>query len=80
MDGEPKKSLADDILDELLPESLEWREKVVAYPLTAMVLSGLGGFVLARRHGSSIIDALASFASNEVDRNISHFLGEDRGE
>ena len=79
-DGEPKGSMADDILDELMPEGLDWRDKVVAYPLTALVLSGLGGFVLGRRHGGAILEALSNFAASEVDRNISNFLGDDRGE
>ncbi len=80
MDGEPRKSLADDVLDELMPEGLDWRDKVVAYPLTALVLSGLGGFVLGRRHGSAILEALSNFAATEVDRNISSILGADRSE
>ncbi len=80
MDGERKNSLADNVLDELLPESLEWRDKVVSYPLTALVLSGLGGFLLGRRHGAAILEALSNFAATEVDRNISNLLGDDPGE
>ena len=73
-------SFADELIDDLLPESLDWRGMVRAYPIPALVVSGLGGFFLGRRHGMAILDALSSFAAGEVDRNVSAFLGRDGGE
>ena len=72
-------SFADDILDELLPDDLDWRRQVRRYPIPALVISGLAGFFLGSRHGAEIISALSSFATREVDRNISNFLGDDVG-
>lgn len=70
-------SFVDGVLDDLLPDDLDWRALVCSYPVPALVLSGLGGFLLGSRHGNEIIRALSRFASREVDRNISTFLGDD---
>ncbi len=76
MEGEERASYADEVLDELLPEDLDWRHLVRSYPLPVLFLSGLGGFFLGRRHGAEIRSALSSFVHREVDRNISRFLGD----
>ncbi len=77
MEGEEKASFVDGILDDVLPEELDWRRLVSSYPIPVLVLSGLGGFFLGSRHGTEILSALSSFATREVDRNISTFLGDD---
>ncbi len=79
MEGEGKDSFADGILDDLLPEDLDWRHLVRSYPILVLVISGLGGFLLGSRHGAEIVSAVSSFATREVDRNISSFLGDDAG-
>ena len=80
MEDEAKTSVADELIDDLLPENLDWRELVCSYPLPALILSGLAGFFLGRRHGAAILEALSDFASREVDRNVSALLGDDRGQ
>ncbi len=80
MEGEAKTSVADEMLDDLLPETLDWRELVCSYPAPALILSGAAGFFLGRRHGTAILEALSDFASREVDRNVSALLGDDRGD
>lgn len=74
---EPRPSLADELLDELLPEGLDWRRLVRNYPIPALIVSGLGGLLLGRSHGTAIVEALSGFASREVDRTVSAFLGDD---
>ena len=76
IEDEAKGSFANGILDDLLPDDLNWRRLVCSYPIPALVLSGLGGFFLGSRHGTEILSALTSFANREVDRNISSFLGD----
>ncbi len=80
MEGEERVSFVDGVLDDLLPEELDWRRLVRSYPLPALVLSGLGGFFLGTRHGTEILSALSNFATSEVDRNISTLLGNDAAE
>lgn len=77
MEGEAKDSFVDGILDDVLPDELDWRDLARSYPLPILLLSGLGGFFLGSRHGHEIVSALSNFATREVDRNISSFMGGD---
>ena len=67
---------SDRIFDELLGEEVEWRRLVRTYPLPALAVAATGGFLLGRRHGPALVAALAAFASGEVSRTLSSFLGE----
>ncbi len=71
------ESIVSDLLDELLPEELDWQEVVRAWPLPAMAVAALGGFLLARSQGPAILQAVGSFASAEVAKNVSSLLGQE---
>ena len=68
---------ADQLLDELLPEELEWRRLVVEYPIASLTAAAVGGYFLGRASGSGIVAALGAFASATVVRNINSLVGED---
>ncbi|MEM7354820.1 MAG: hypothetical protein AAF657_28685 [Acidobacteriota bacterium] len=80
MSSDAPSSLADELLDDVLPEGLDWRGMVVSYPVAALALSVAGGYLLGRRHGTAILDALSRFAADEVDRNVSALIGRDDDE
>ncbi len=80
MEDEAKASYADELLDDLLPENLDWRDLVRSHPLPALIVSGVAGYLLGRRHGVAILEALQDFATREVDRNVSALLGDDRSD
>lgn len=63
------------ILDELLPEELEWERLVRAYPVPALALAAIGGFYLGLRHGPEIVTAVSGFVASEVSRNVSELIG-----
>ena len=63
------------ILDELLPEELEWERLVRAYPVPAVALAAIGGFVIGLRHGPEILSAVSGFVAAEVSRNVSELIG-----
>jgi hypothetical protein len=63
------------ILDELLPEELEWERLVRTYPVPAVALAAIGGFVIALRHGPEILNAVSGFLAAEVSRNVSELIG-----
>ena len=63
------------ILDELLPEELEWERLVRAYPVPAVALAAIGGFVIGLRHGPEILAAVSGFLAAEVSRNVSELIG-----
>ena len=65
----------EEILDELLPEQLEWERLVRAYPVPAVALAAIGGFYLGLRHGPEILTAVSGFLAAEVSRNVSELIG-----
>lgn len=68
---------ADRVIDEVLPEELEWRRLVQSYPLPAVAVAAVGGFFLGRHHGALLLSALGAFATREVSRNVSNLLGDE---
>jgi hypothetical protein len=72
-------SIVEEIIDEIVPEELDWERLVRTYPLPAVALVALGGFFLGFRHGPEILQAVSSFAAAEVSKNVSQILGEEIG-
>ena len=65
-----RASIVEELIDELVPEGLDWERLVVTYPIPSLLLAAVGGFLLGRRHGSEIIAAVSGFAAAEVSRNV----------
>jgi len=68
-------SLLDDLLDELLPDDLEWRGLVSRYPKSALTLAALGGFYLGRKHGRELVEAVSELAANTVSESVNGVFG-----
>jgi hypothetical protein len=66
---------AEQLLDELLPEELDWQRLVREYPLTSLSLAAVGGFLLGRSRGRTIVVALSAFAADSLAENVNTFLG-----
>ena len=69
-------SFADRILDDLLPEELDWRNLVRSYPVPVLSVAALGGFFLARKRGMALLGALSGFVADEVSEQIAGFRGD----
>jgi hypothetical protein len=65
----------EEILDELLPQELEWERLVRSYPVPAVALAAIGGFIIGLRHGPEILSAVSGFVAAEVSRNVSELIG-----
>lgn len=70
-------SALDGIVDDLLPDELDWRRVVKSYPVPALLLAAAGGFLIAREQGMELIAAAKAFVTDEVTHNIQSLL--DRG-
>lgn len=66
---------AEALIDELLPDDFDWQAKVRAYPVPALVLAGLTGFVLGRSRGDLLLGALSTFAVGQVADNLGRVFG-----
>lgn len=66
----------EEVLDEILPESLEWERLVRTYPVPALAVAAAGGFYLGLRHGTAILAAVSSYVAAEISRNVGEILGQ----
>lgn len=69
-----RASVADEFLDELLPERFEWRRMVRRYPMPALIIAAVGGYWLGSRRGEALVAAAAAQASDAVDRRLEKIL------
>ncbi len=70
-----KRAMLDELLDELIPDELEWRHWVTAYPKSALALAAAGGFLLGRARGRTIVTALAGLAADTATEGINELVG-----
>ena len=75
-DPEATPSAVDEVVDDLLPVDLDWRHLVVTYPIPALTVVAVGGFLLGRQHGPELLSALSNFVTHEVTRNVRSVLGD----
>lgn len=57
-----ERNLPERWIDELLPEDLDWEDLVRAYPVPCLLAATAFGFVVGRRHGPALLEALIAFA------------------
>ena len=68
-------SVADELVDGLLPEELDWQRLVRRYPKTCLAVALVGGFCLGRSRGVEIVEALSGYAADTVADNANQILG-----
>jgi hypothetical protein len=71
------EGIVHDLLDDLLPEGMDWEDLVRTYPLPVLALAGLGGYLIGRSHGPALIKAVSSFAAAEVAKSVGALLGQE---
>ena len=67
----------DGVVDDLLPDELDWRGMVRKYPLASLAVAAVGGYVLGRSRGSEILAALTLFAADSVTGHVNEIIGSD---
>jgi hypothetical protein len=68
-------SLADEILDEILPEEIDWRQLVWSYPKSTLALAALGGYLLGRSRGRKLFTAASEYVGDTVTDGFNEFFG-----
>ncbi len=74
MELQERESIVEELIDELVPEGLDWQRLVVRYPIPSLLVAAVGGFYVGRKHGPEILKALSGLAAAEVSRHVSHFV------
>jgi hypothetical protein len=72
-----EQSIAGRFLDELLPEELEWERLVRSYPIAALVVAGVAGYLLGVRSGGPILAAVGETATRRVTGLVNTDFGVD---
>lgn len=68
-------SFADELLDDVLPEAVDWRRWVARYPVPVLLAAAVGGFFLGRRRGKAVMTAAVAFAADRLAHGLSDTLG-----
>ena len=63
----------DELIDELLPESLDWRHLVQRYPQAAVVAAAAVGFWIGRTKGSLVMAAVTSYVAAQFGEAVIGF-------
>ena len=71
-----RQAFADGLLDELLPESLDWRQLVRKYPHAALATAAVAGFWLGRTRGTLLISALGAYLATELGETVAELIGD----
>jgi hypothetical protein len=72
-----RESIVEELIDEIVPEGVDWQRLVVRYPIASLLVAAAGGFLLGRRHGPEVVGALSAFAAGEVSRNVGHLFDQE---
>ena len=73
----PPLDNAEQVVDELLGDAMDWQRLVRTYPVPALLLAAGGGLWLGLRHGPAVVTAITGFLAREAARRVNEFLGED---
>lgn len=71
-DGDP----IDRFVDELMPDGLEWRRMVTSYPRASLAVAAVGGYLLGRNRGLTLLGAFSGFVMHQVGQNVEDFLAD----
>jgi hypothetical protein len=72
-----RESIVEELIDEIVPEGVDWQRLVVRYPIPSLLVAAVGGFFLGRCHGPEIVGALSTFAAGEVSRNVGQLFDQE---
>lgn len=72
-----RAGLADELIDQLIPDRVDWRRLVRDHPWPAVGLAAVGGYLLGRTRGKAVIAALSAFAAGAVADGVNEALGEE---
>ena len=76
-ESEVERSFAQQFVDELVPEEMDWEDVVSTYPLCALAVAAVAGFVIGRRSGRKIVSAFSDNAVERVTGMVSQLLDKE---
>ncbi len=74
-ESEETRSVEDQWVDRVVPETLDWRQLVRDHPLTSVSVVGLLGYVVGRYQGDRLMDLARDVVKRQVDDSIGRYSG-----
>lgn len=65
--------LTNRLIDQVMPEELDWVELVRAYPIPALAVAAAAGFYLGRVHGERLVDAAREITDRRLRETADRF-------
>jgi hypothetical protein len=68
--------VADDWIDGLIPEEIEWRHLVGKYPRISIGLALVAGYLIGRTQGKALMAAAGAVAIDEISKVVEGSVGD----
>jgi hypothetical protein len=68
--------VADQWIDGLIPEEIEWRRLVTKYPRISIGLALVAGYLIGRTQGKALVAAAGAVAIEEISRVVEDSVGD----
>jgi hypothetical protein len=68
--------VADQWIDGLIPEEIEWRRLVIKYPRISIGLAFVAGYLIGRTQGKALVAAAGAVAIEEISRVVEDSVGD----
>ncbi len=65
---------ADTLVDELLPQELDWKHWVRRYPFAALSIAAIGGYLLGRSRGQEIVETVSDRAADSLSESVQNLV------
>lgn len=66
----------DEAVGEILPGDVDWQHLVRSYPVPALAVAAAAGFWIGSRHGSAVLAAASTFATDRAREGVRRALGD----
>ena len=76
-DSDSERSFEQQLIDELVPEEMDWEDLVRSYPVSSLLVAALGGYFIGRRSGRAIVAAFSESAVDRVTELVNELLDRD---
>lgn len=70
LDEEP---FANRLIDQIVPEELDWIGLVRSYPIPAIAVAAMAGFFVGRVHGARLLEAASEIADRRMQETADRF-------
>jgi len=68
--------MADDVVDQLVPDGVDWRGWARKHPMLTIGVAATAGFLVARLRGRALVEGVSALAAGQVSDTVQNFVDE----